>query len=230
MQSWQQQLRWRALFITLLCSNDYSASKLCILQEWWGLGLSLKICYNEWCCFHPSLANASEDVPKTVVFVMYVLQLKGDLFILLSPCQCCRNSVFLLRCSESSAQHWADDSFVFVSGGCLEINPSLFSSQGALSKPLLGGGEVVPRGSVGAEEAGSSGLSCSISAGYSCRLRFAKIKVLTDKTLTKFTAKIKASPTCSSLLTPVPGLPAPAQHWQDGASGSGSAARCAAAG
>lgn len=102
-QSWQKQLHWRALFVTLLCSNDYSASKLCVLQEWWGLGLSVKICYNEQCCFHPSLANGSEDVPKIVVFVIYVLQFKSELFMILSLCHCCRrNSVLLLRCSESS--------------------------------------------------------------------------------------------------------------------------------
>lgn len=37
------------------------------------------------------------------LFVTYVLQFKGDLVKLLSPCHCCRNSVFFLRCSESSA-------------------------------------------------------------------------------------------------------------------------------
>lgn len=40
---------------------------------------------------------------QKLLFVVYVLQFKGDLFKLLSPCHCCRNSVFFLRCSESSA-------------------------------------------------------------------------------------------------------------------------------
>lgn len=65
---------------------------------------------------------------------------------------------------------------------------------------------------------------------YSGRLRFAKVRVLTDETLMKFAAKIKASPTCSSLLTSIPGLPAAAWRWQDGASGSASAVHCSAAG
>lgn len=40
---------------------------------------------------------------QKLLFVIYVLQFKGDVFKLLSPCHCCRNSVFFLRCSESSA-------------------------------------------------------------------------------------------------------------------------------
>ena len=49
------------------------------------------------------------------------------------------------------------------------------------------------------------------NVSYSRRLRFAKTKMLTDKNPIKFAAKIKAPPTCSSLLCPVPVSPAPAQ-------------------
>lgn len=167
---------------------------------------------------------------QKLLFVMCVLQFKGDLFMLLSPRQCCRNSVFFLRCSESSASHWADDSFVFVSGGCLEINPSVFSSQCALSEPPLGGGAVVRRGLVGLCRGGWNIRAVSPNVSYSCSLSFAEIEVLTDETLMKSAAKIKASPTCSSLLTPVPALPAPARRWQDRASASASVVHRAAAG
>lgn len=80
------------------------------------------------------------------------------------------------------------------------LTPPCLACSVPCQKPLLGGGEVIQWCLVGLCRGGWKIRAVLPNISF-CRLRSAKIKVLTEKVLMKFTAKMKASSPCSSLLT-----------------------------